>query len=459
VKESAQRLPTARQRFIRYPAYKDSGVEWLGEIPAHWEALALKRLVDHLRPVTYGIVQCGPDCTEGVPYIRPVDMDDEGGIKAGTLQQTTHEIAAAYARSTVRPGDIVVSIGPSFGKVMIVPVELAGANLTQGTARVAPSRRITSQFLFWALRSRSIREGWDSLCAGATFRALTLETLSTCALALPLHNEQHAIVAFLDRETTRIDALVAKKKRLIELLQEKRTALITNAVTKGLHPNVPVKDSGVEWVGEIPAHWQVKRLWHLTPAGRRIMYGIVLPGPNVEDGIAIVKGGDVSSARLHLSRLNRTTREIERGYVRSRLRGGDLVFAIRGSIGEVAMVPDELEGANLTQDAARISYTDATHGPWLLLALKSSAIFARLESGALGATILGINIRDLKRASICVPPLLEQRSIAAFLGRETARIDSLIAKVRDAIDRLKEFRTALISAAVTGKIDVREEAA
>lgn len=123
------------------------------------------------------------------------------------------------------------------------------------------------------------------------------------------------------------------------------------------------------------------------------------------------------------------------------------------------MVPDELTGANITQDAARIAYTSTTHGRWLLYALKSQAVFAQLEAGALGATIRGINIRDLKRASLAIPPPKEQCAIAAFLERETAKIDALIAKIRDAIDRLKELRTALISAAVTGKIDVREEAA
>jgi type I restriction enzyme S subunit len=113
-------------------------------------------------------------------------------------------------------------------------------------------------------------------------------------LTVPPLIEQEAIAQFLDEETTKIDALVAKKELLIELLQEKRTTLITRAVTKGLDPNVPMKDSGVEWLGEIPAHWEVKRLLHLTPSERPIMYGIVLPGPNVDDGIPIVKGGDVS---------------------------------------------------------------------------------------------------------------------------------------------------------------------
>ena len=122
-------------------------------------------------------------------------------------------------------------------------------------------------------------------------------------------------------------------------------------------------------------------------------------------------------------------------------------------------MPDELAGANLTQDAARVVYTPATHGRWLLHALKSAAVFAQLEAGALGATIRGVNIRDLKRASIPVPPRVEQETIASFLERETAKIDALIAKVREAIERLEELHTSLISVAVTGKIDVREHAA
>jgi type I restriction enzyme S subunit len=318
------------------------------------------------------------------------------------------------------------------------------------------ARALEERFLFYVTLSSAFRRlGEGDLYGAGGQKRVSESFVKNLRHPLPPLPEQRAVAAFLDRETARIDGLVAKKEQLIELLQEKRAALITRAVTKGLDPSVPMKDSGVEWLGQIPAHWHVKRLWHLTPPDRRIMYGIVLPGPNLEEGVPIVKGGDVSPERLRLERLNRTSLEIESGYVRSRLRGGDLVFAIRGSIGEVAMVPDELEGANLTQDAARVAHTPAIHGPWLLHALKSAVVFAQLEAGALGATIRGINIRDLKRASLPVPSRQEQETIATFLRRETARTDDLIAKVREAIDRLKELRSALISAAVTGKIDAR----
>ena len=158
---------------------------------------------------------------------------------------------------------------------------------------------------------------------------------------------------------------------------------------------------------------------------------------------------------MELPTLSKTTFEIESRYVRSRLTGGDLVYAIRGSIGAVEMVPDELDGANLTQDAARVAYTRTTYGGWLMYTLQSKVVFSQLEAGALGATIKGINIRDLKRALIPVPPKCEQGRMASYLDTETARFDALSAKVREAIDHLREFRTALISAGVTGKIDVR----
>ena len=420
------------RNFTPYPTYKDSGVEWLGAIPAYWEPVKLKGVCTF----AYG---------DSLATDARVDGDVEVFGSNGAVG--THERA-----NTLAPC-LVIGRKGSFGKVNFSPRAVFAIDTTFYVDK--RFTRASIRWLYYVLTTAQL----DSATKDSAIPGLDREDAYLRDVCLSPPAEQKTVAAFLDRETARIDALVAKKERVIELLQEKRTALITRAVTKGLDPNVPMKDSGVEWLGEIPAHWEVKRLWHLTPSGRRIMYGIVLPGPNVDEGVPIVKGGDVSVDRLRLDRLNRTTFEIESGYVRSRLRGGDLVYAIRGSIGEVAIVPGELEGANLTQDAARVAYTPATHGRWLLYALKSTVVFSQLEAGALGATIRGVNIRDLKRASIPVPPRIEQEEIASFLERETAKNDALVAKVREAIDRLKELRSALISAAVTGKIDVREEIA
>jgi type I restriction enzyme S subunit len=448
------------RRFKAYPTYKDSGVAWLGKIPAHWEVKRLKTLAS---------VQLSNVDKKSVEGEEPVKLCNYTDVYYNERITSDIEFMTATAtreqirRFSLHAGDVLITKDSESWTDIAVPAVVANdlPDVLCGyhLAHVRPSRGCVGEFLSRAFSAVGPRDQFQVAANGITRFGLGGDSIRTGLFAMPTELEQRAIAAFLDRETARIDALVAKKERLIELLQEKRIALITHAVTKGLDPIVPMKDSGVEWLGEIPAHWEVKRLWHLTPPRRRIMYGIVLPGPNVDDGVPIVKGGDVSPGRLRLDSLNRTTREIEAGYVRSRLQGRDLVYAIRGSIGEVAMVPDELTGANLTQDAARVAYTSPTHGPWLLYALKSRAVFAQLEAGALGATIQGINIRDLKRASLAVPSPVEQRAIAAFLDRETARFDALISRVRDATDHLKELRTALISTAVTGKIDVREEAA
>jgi type I restriction enzyme, S subunit len=445
---------SALKRFRQYPAYKHSDVEWLGEIPTHWKTLALKRVVDPARPVTYGIVQCGPDYPDGIKYIRPVDMSDEGGVDADALQRTAPEIAASYARSAVRPGDVVVSIGPSFGKAMVVPPELDGANLTQGTARVAPGQDIAPRFLFWILRSNASFQAWDSYCSGATFRALTLEILETCEVTLPSAAEQRAIAAFLDRETARTDALVAKKERLIELLQEKRKALIARAVTKGLDPQVPTKDSGVEWLGEIPAHWEsgaLRRFWSVIDCKHRTAV-------YVEQGLPIVSTTEVKPGRLVLDGPRKITQEDFADLTGGgrRPRRGDIIYSRNASVGAAAYVETD-EPFCMGQDVCLI--TSERDQLYLAYQLNSRVVMGQIEAVSVGSTFERINVAQIKSFDVACPPMTEQRAIAAFLDRETTRIDALVEKVREAIERLKELRTALISAAVTGKIDVREEAA
>ena len=441
------------ERYRPYPAYKDSGTEWLGEIPAHWEVKKVTRFFlvgSGTTPSTDNHQYYGG----GIPWVTTSELRET--IVTSTEKTITEKALRTYSALKVYPkGSVAVAMyGATIGRIGVLGVSAA---VNQACCVFSEPSGMDAWFWFYWIQFR--RSYLISLGYGGGQPNLSQELLKSIQVPTPSLPEQRAIAAFLDRETAKIDALVAKKERLIKLLQEKRTALISDAVTKGLDPDVPLKDSGVEWLGEIPAHWEVLRLFRLTPSDRGIMYGIVLPGPNVPNGVPIVKGGDVRPERLRVDRLNRTDPDIEAGYVRSRLRAGDLVYAIRGSIGDVAIIPDELEGANLTQDAARVAYTAQTHGQWLLYTLKSSVTFAQLDAGALGATIRGVNIRDLKRVVIPQPPHDEQRAIAAFLDRETAQIDSLVAKVREVIDRLKELRTALISAAVTGKIDVREAAA
>jgi type I restriction enzyme, S subunit len=323
---------------------------------------------------------------------------------------------------------------------------------------IRPQHRLNSRFLRFVSASSAFRNLGQAMMQGtAGQKRVPEDFVRDFRCPLPPLSEQQSIAKFLDRETAKIDALVARKRRLIELLYEQRAGVISQVVTRGVHANAQLRGSDIPSIGGVPTHWQIVPLMRLVPDDRPIMYGIVLPGPDYPGGVPIVKGGDVAPGRLRLSLVNRTAPEIEAGYARSRLRGGDIVYAIRGSIGAADVVPAELEGANLTQDAARVAVKPEVHGPWLLYVLQSGNVFSQLEAGANGATIRGINIRDLKRAKIPVPPREEQEEIARYISAEISQIDGLLLRIGDGIDRLKEYRAALITAAVTGKIDVRGE--
>jgi len=274
---------------------------------------------------------------------------------------------------------------------------------------------------------------------------------------VPPTKEQHAIAAFLDGETARIDALVGKKKRLIELLQEKRNALITRAVTKGLDPNVPMKDSGLEWLGEIPAHWQIK------PFTKYLVEKSDYRGKTPEkvaSGVVLVTARNVRMGLIDYECSQEFVAEEDYDEIMRRgiPRRGDVLFTTEAPLGNVALV--DREDIALAQRIIRFrmnpEYFDSR---FTLFAMMSGFFQAQLITLSTGSTAEGLKASKLPMLRLVAPPLTEQYAIVALLDRETARIDALVAKVRDAIDRLKELRTALISAAVTGKIDIREEVA
>ena len=319
-----------------------------------------------------------------------------------------------------------------------------------------PQASLTSKYWTYLFKSRGYV---SALCARVQGirdgKNISYEDFGGLTLPVPPPSERNLIAAFLDRETAKIDALIAEQEQLIALLEEMRQAIISNAVTKGLDSSVPMKDSEAGWLGAMPQRWQVKPLMRLTDPERPIMYGIVLPGPDVGQGIPILKGGNVRPARMNVQSVAYTTPEIEKPYARARLIAGDLVYSIRGSIGDCESVPQELAGANITQDVARVAPAENVNGKWLRYALQSSPVRDALASGSLGATIRGINIFDLKRAAIPTPPLEEQSRIATWLDGGLLQIDVLVSESKRAMMLLRERRSALISAAVTGKIDVR----
>jgi len=313
------------------------------------------------------------------------------------------------------------------------------------------------KFVLHFLRSRHFQEGVTLNWSFGTQQNIGMNVIENLKITLPALSEQRTIVAFLDQEAAKIDALVAEQRRLIELLQEKRQAVISHAVTKGLNPDVRMKPSGIEWLGDVPEHWEVVPLRRLIQSERRITYGIVQPGKPDENGRYMVRGQDYSYGWVDPTAIFRVSDEIEQPYKRSRLAGGDLIMTIVGAgVGNVTTVPNWLDGANITQTTARIAVDNKKANAWFVQSVLKSAIGQRSVSYfAKGAAQPGLNLQHVKLFPITKPPLDEQTVIEESIRSHLHGSDFLITECGKAITLLQERRTALISAAVTGKIDVR----
>lgn len=434
-------------RLPKYPKYKDSEAAWLGHVPAHWECV---RLASLFREVS----EPGND---DLPILS-VSIHDGVSDKELGEDEAERKVSRSDDRSkykAVAPGDLTYNMMRAwqggFGTVA-VPGMVSPAYVV-----ARPTAKFVTSHVELLLRTPMAVAEMKRNSRGITDFRLRLywEDFKCIRIALPPYAEQQAIAAFLEDETAKIDSLISEQQKLIALLAEKRQATISHAVMRGLNPNARMTDSGVTCLGEVPSHWAVVPLKHLTHPARPIMYGIVLPGPDVEEGVPIVKGGDVKEHRLKVELLNRTTVEIEAPYARARLKPMDIVYSIRGTIGDAEAVPADLEDANITQDVARISPAEGVQTRWLLHVMKSSPVFIQLEQRSLGAAVRGINIFELKRARIPVPPSSERDDIANFLDLETTKFDTLKSEAEQTIRLLRERRGALIAAAVTGQVDVR----
>jgi len=449
------------RRFKPYPAYKDPGGEWLGAIPAHWEVRRLKFVV--ATPLAYGANEAAELTNPELPrYIRITDIRDDGVLRDDTFRSIPEDVAAPYLLSE---GDILfarsgATVGKTFRYDPTWGVAAHAGYLIR--ARIHP-QRADSRFVLYFTRSGAYWGWLRNSFIQSTIQNVSAERYASLFLPLPSPGEQRAIVAFLDRETARIDALVAKKERLIELLQEKRSALITRAVTKGLDANVPMKDSGVEWLGEIPAHWECLALARVTVSRCDGPFGSGLKSEHYSGaGVRVVRLQNIGWAEFSDS----DEAYINEAYARElgdhSVVAGDLLIAGLGDeghpVGRACTVPEGIEPAMVKADCFRFRLDRRLLLPGFAAYQLSATASAAAGSLATGATRSRMNLTTTATRKVALPLLDEQRAIVEVLDQDGEKFRMLVGRVHDAIDRLKELRTALISAAVTGKIDVREAA-
>ena len=444
-------MATLTAKHKPYSVYKASDVEWLGEIPAHWEVKRLK----YLATVNDETLPKNTDPNTEIIYVDIGNVDSVKGI-TGT-EDLIFESAPSRARRIVRLGDVIISTVRTYLKA-IARIDSMNTSLivSTGFAVIRP-RQLHDGFTAYALSSPYFVESVVAHSEGVSYPAINASELVCLDIAFPPLPEQAAIAAFLDRETAKIDALVSKKERLIELLQEKRTALISRAVTKGLDPNAPMKNSDIEWLGEIPVHWEVRRLRYLIKGN--LTYGANAAAeyvdPNWPRYLRITDFA--SDGTLREDTFRSLPPKIAEAHL---VEPGDLLLARSGAtVGKALLVGSEIGQACYAGYLIRVRPRRILLEPEFLYAFAQSQGFASWKNSTfIIATIQNISAEKYANLPVPTPPLAEQQAIVTFLDQETAKLNSLVAKVNQAIELLREKRTALISAAVTGQIDVREEA-
>ncbi|KTA85926.1 restriction endonuclease subunit S [Aeromonas salmonicida] len=423
-------------KYRSYPEYKDSGVEWLGNVPSTWTTTKTTR---------YFKIAMGQT-------ILKEQLEDEGTWPVYSATEGDHYFGyVSSPQVRLNCGDLVIPArGNSIGSVKLVQ----GKSTTTQTTIYCKhlTQVIYPEYAYYFMLGNRKNLFWFTQTA---IPQITVEEVGSNPILLPSHEEQRTIAAFLDYETARIDRLIAQQQRLIELLKEKRQVVISHTVTKGLNPDAPMKDSGVEWLGQVPEHWGVSQVKYEVKQGTSITYGIVQAGEHVEDGIPYIKTSDMSGTELPLTGYSKTSSEIDCAYKRSRVEEGDIVIAIRATVGKCLPVPKQLSGANLTQGTAKISPGVNLATGYLLAYMSTHQVQAFLNSQAKGATFKEITLEMLRRTPVLFPPLEEQRELEVKVATVSRDFNRLIECGVKQQELLQERRTALISAAVTGKIDLR----
>jgi type I restriction enzyme S subunit len=435
--------------FPAYPSLKDSGAEWLCEVPHHWKVAAIK----WLSPVLRG--------ASPRPIDDPVYFDDDGeygwvriadvtASKCGLLNQTTQKLSPLGASLSVKlePGKLFLSIAGSVGKPCITGIR---ACIHDGFVYF-PLLNVDQRLLYRIFELGSCFGGLGKM---GTQLNLNTDTVGGIMIAIPPGRELQNILKFLDHETAKIDILIREQKRLIELLQEKRQAVISHAVTKGLDPNVPMKDSGVQWLGEVPEHWNVCPIKFLVATP-------VTDGPHetpqfLDDGILFVSAEAVSQGVINFDKARFIS---ESDYLRYSKKykpeRNDIYMVKSGATTGVLAINESDKIFNIWSPLAVIRCSDRADPHFVLNAMRSQNFQESIILNWSFGTQQNIGMGVIENLPLAIPPISDQIQIRDYLSEVLQGWNSLEKEAKKAVELLKERRSALISAAVTGKIDVRD---
>ncbi|MEO0776449.1 MAG: restriction endonuclease subunit S [Bacteroidota bacterium] len=437
-----------------YPKYKDSGIAWIGEMPEHWERKKLK-YISNTQPSN--VDKKSKENESEVLLCNYVDVYKNDFItdRIAFMKATASE--QQIERFKLREGDVLVTKDSEDPKDIAIPAlvmndydnVVCGYHLT----RIRPFEELAGDYIFRVFQAKPFNTFFETNAKGVTRYGLGTEVFLNFEITHPPLPEQTQIARFLDRKTTQIDAALDQHRQLLQLLREERAALINEAVTKGIDPEVAMKDSGVEWIGEVPGHWEVTAYKRITT---RVVVGIAeaATGAYSDNGTPILRATNVKDGKIRGS-LKFINEELVLKNQSKTLRLNDILTVRTGYPGKSAVITEAFDGAQCFTMLIS-SLKSGQSSEFFNYLLNSSTGEAYFDLTAWGSAQKNISVPILQEMSIAIPPINEQHQIVQHIEARTTRIDREIAATEKEIALLEEYRQALIAEAVTGKIDVRD---
>lgn len=437
---------------------KPSGIDWIGDIPESWKVKPLKYLA-----------KCNQDVlleTTAPDYLfRYVDIGSvtyENGITE--YQELRFEDSPSRARRRVSVGDTIISTVRTYLKAIAIISDSENVIVSTGFAVYTPDKAIYPRYLYYFCKSEGFVQEIDKNSYGIAYPAINTDLLSRICIAYPCYEDQQAIADFLDKECAQIDSIAADLEKQIALLQQYKKSLITETVTKGLDKSVPMKDSGVEWIGEIPVGWELSRIKYLTdnhhpyPIGDGD-HGMIKADDYLTEGIPYIRVLNLTwGSGLNLENLVFISKEMNSLIKNSELKPNDILIAKTGAtIGKTAIVPDSLPVSNTTSHVGKITLANVHDAKYFYYVMTSSIVQKQIQDiSAMQSTRPELGIEGLKNLILTVPPFDIQQHIARFLDDHCAKIDRVLHEKGKQLSVIKQHKKSLIYEYVTGKKRVKE---
>ena len=432
--------------FKPYPKYTSCAIQWFNEIPQSWKQVRVEQY----------LIKKDENIGDLWSSTQLLSLTQKGIIEKDINEGKgkTHSDYSTYQAIDI--GDLVFCLFDIDETPRTVGLSTKKGMITSAYTAFKSKENINTQYVYYFFESLDDAKALKPYYKGLRKTVRPPEFLKI-HVPFPPKVEQVAISQFLDTETARIDNLIAKQEKLIELLEEQRKSIISHAVTKGLNPNAPMKDSGVEWLGDVPEHWEVTFIKYIT---KKISSGKTpLGGAEVytDEGVIFLRSQNIYNDGLHLDDVSFIPHEIHASMKSSAVKKNDVLLNITGgSIGRTCLVDCEIGEANVNQHVCIIRTSKDKYAKWLSVFMKSNSAQSQIFYSQTGAGREGLNFSQIGNMRLLFPPFVEQQEILDFLDQENLRFDNLILKQQSLIEKMKEYRASIISHAVTGKIDVRE---